>query len=38
MNIFCIRPKGFNVGNDVIYLGLQAALEEFQAIAAELEE
>ena len=28
MNIFCIRPKGFNVGNDVIYLGLQAALEE----------
>lgn len=28
MNVFCIRPKGFNVGNDVIYLGLQAALEE----------
>jgi hypothetical protein len=28
MNIFCIRPKGFNVGNDAIYLGLQAALEE----------
>jgi polysaccharide pyruvyl transferase WcaK-like protein len=28
VNIFCIRPKGFNVGNDAIYLGLQAALEE----------
>lgn len=28
MNIFCIRPKGFNVGNDAIYLGLQAALAE----------
>lgn len=28
MNIFCIRPKGFNVGNDAIYLGLQASLEE----------
>lgn len=28
MNIFCIRPKGFNIGNDAIYLGLQAALEE----------
>ncbi len=28
MNIFCIRPIGFNVGNDAIYLGLQAALEE----------
>jgi polysaccharide pyruvyl transferase WcaK-like protein len=22
MNIFCIRPKGFNIGNDVIHLGL----------------
>ncbi|MBC2601074.1 polysaccharide pyruvyl transferase family protein [Puniceicoccus vermicola] len=28
MNIFCIRPIGFNVGNDVIYLGLKAALDE----------
>lgn len=28
MNIFCIRPKGFNVGNDAIYLGLQASLEQ----------
>jgi hypothetical protein len=28
MNVFCIRPKGFNVGNDAIYLGLQAAIEE----------
>lgn len=28
MNIFCVRPKGFNVGNDAIYLGLQAALQE----------
>lgn len=28
MNIFCIRPKGFNVGNDAIFLGLRAALDE----------
>jgi hypothetical protein len=28
MNIFCIRPIGFNVGNDAIYLGLQAAIEK----------
>ena len=28
MNVFCIRPKGFNVGNDAIYLALQAALDE----------
>jgi len=28
MNVFCIRPKGFNVGNDAIFLGLQAALTE----------
>jgi len=28
MNIFCIRPIGFNVGNDVIYLGLKAAIDE----------
>lgn len=23
MNIFCIRPKGFNIGNDAIFMGLQ---------------
>jgi polysaccharide pyruvyl transferase WcaK-like protein len=23
INLFCIRPKGFNIGNDVIYLGMQ---------------
>lgn len=23
INLFCIRPQGFNVGNDVIFLGLQ---------------
>ncbi|EKD29063.1 MAG: hypothetical protein ACD_79C00090G0003 [uncultured bacterium] len=23
INIYCIRPKGFNIGNDVIYLGVQ---------------
>ena len=23
INLFCIRPKGFNVGNDVIFMGLQ---------------
>ena len=23
INLFCIRPKGFNVGNDAIYLGMQ---------------
>lgn len=28
LNIFCIRPKGFNVGNDAIFMGLQAALAE----------
>jgi polysaccharide pyruvyl transferase WcaK-like protein len=28
MNVFCIRPKGFNVGNDAIFLGLKAALDE----------
>jgi hypothetical protein len=22
INLYCIRPKGFNIGNDVIYLGL----------------
>jgi hypothetical protein len=27
MNVFCIRPKGFNVGNDAIFLGLKAALD-----------
>jgi polysaccharide pyruvyl transferase WcaK-like protein len=28
INLFCIRPKGFNVGNDVIFLGLQHFLRE----------
>lgn len=28
LNIFCIRPKGFNVGNDAIFMGLQRALAE----------
>ncbi|MCB1076874.1 MAG: hypothetical protein KDM64_03505, partial [Verrucomicrobiae bacterium] len=28
LNIFCIRPKGFNVGNDAIFMGLQAAIAE----------
>jgi polysaccharide pyruvyl transferase WcaK-like protein len=28
MNVFCIRPKGFNVGNDAIFIGLKAALDE----------
>jgi hypothetical protein len=28
LNIFCIRPKGFNVGNDAIFMALQAALAE----------
>ena len=23
INLFCIRPKGFNVGNDAIFIGLQ---------------
>ena len=23
INLFCIRPKGFNVGNDASYLGMQ---------------
>lgn len=23
INLFCVRPKGFNVGNDAIYLGMQ---------------
>lgn len=27
-NLFCIRPHGFNVGNDVIFLGLQHFLRE----------
>lgn len=27
-NLFCIRPKGFNVGNDAIFLGLQHVLEQ----------
>ena len=28
VNIFCIRPKGFNIGNDVIYQGTLAFLQE----------
>jgi polysaccharide pyruvyl transferase WcaK-like protein len=28
INLFCIRPKGFNVGNDAIYLGMQHFLYE----------
>ena len=28
INLFCIRPHGFNVGNDVIFLGLQHFLRE----------
>ncbi len=27
VNIFCIRPKGFNIGNDVIYQGTLAFLQ-----------
>ena len=26
ITIFCIRPKGFNIGNDVIYMGMQQFL------------
>jgi len=28
VNIFCIRPKGFNIGNDVIYQGTLAFLQQ----------
>lgn len=28
ITLFCIRPKGFNVGNDVIFLGMQHFLYE----------
>ena len=28
INLFCIRPHGFNVGNDVIFFGLQHFLRE----------
>ncbi len=28
INLFCIHPKGFNVGNDVIYMGTQYFLYE----------
>lgn len=28
INLFCIHPKGFNVGNDVIYMGTQHFLYE----------
>ncbi len=27
INLFCIRPKGFNIGNDVIYQGLLGFLQ-----------
>ena len=27
LNIFCIRPKGFNIGNDVISLGMEHFIE-----------
>lgn len=26
ITLFCIRPKGFNIGNDAIYLGMQSYL------------
>ncbi len=26
--LFCIRPKGFNVGNDAIHLALRHLLDE----------
>ena len=28
MNIFCIRPKGLNIGNDVIYVAMQFFLKK----------
>jgi hypothetical protein len=28
ITLFCIRPKGFNIGNDLIFLGTQPFLEE----------
>lgn len=28
ITLFCIRPKGFNVGNDAIYLGMQRYIYE----------
>lgn len=28
MNIFCIRPKGFNIGNDVIFVSMRYFLEK----------
>lgn len=28
ITLFCVRPKGFNVGNDAIYMGLQYFLYE----------
>ena len=28
INLFCIRPKGFNVGNDAIYAGLRHFIDE----------
>ena len=26
--LFCIRPRGFNVGNDAIHLGMAVAIED----------
>ena len=28
ITLFCVRPKGLNVGNDAIYLGMQQFLAE----------
>jgi len=28
MNIYCIRPKGFNIGNDVIFLAMRHFIEK----------
>src|SRR5258708_25572169 len=28
ITLFCVRPKGFNVGNDTIFLGLRHLLRE----------
>lgn len=28
INLFCIRPKGFNIGNEAIFMGLQHFIDE----------
>ena len=28
INLFCIRPKGFNIGNDAIFMGLRHFIHE----------